>query len=198
METILAIITLLAATFGIFKIINEIILSRTSKHRNDYQFAKDYLEDLNNPSTHRFVIEKGFRALANDIYSVEEIKLLLAQDEPTELIFLRSSTKNTITFDSTTLQYSWINIYKHEYFRKSAAKLFIASYAITAFLAMMPIYLNNTVLDFTGFKAVVFTASMALFAVLSVMKHSDFNDSTTFMKLVKDGKLEEQANTEKE
>src|SRR5690554_2292521 len=111
MDNFLTIIVAIAGIFGIFKIVNEITLSRTSKHRDDYEFTKNYLDDLNNPNTHRFIIEKGFRALTNNNYSVEEIKYLLSQDEPMELIYLRASSKKILYFDTKKQQYKWIGIY---------------------------------------------------------------------------------------
>ncbi len=184
MDNFLTIIVAIAGIFGIFKIANEITLSRASKHRDDYEFTKNYLDDLNNPNTHRFIIEKGFRALTNNNYSVKEIKYLLSQGEPMELIYLRSSSKKTLFFDTKIQQYEWMGIYKNKFYRKIASKLFIIVYFITSFSALTPFLFQNDG-DSFDIKDIIFSISMGLFAVLAVIKQSDFVDSLKFMNMFK-------------
>lgn len=183
MDNFLTIIVAIAGIFGIFKIVNEITLSRTSKHREDYEFTKNYLNDLNNPNTHRFIIEKGFRALTNNNYSVEEIKYLLSQAEPMELIYLRASSKKTLYFDTKIQQYEWIGIYKNKFYRKIASILFIIVYFITSFSALMPFLFKNDNNPIDT-KDIIVSISLALFAVLAMIKQSDFVESRTFMNMI--------------
>lgn len=183
MDNFLTIIVAIAGIFGIFKIVNEITLSRTSKHRDDYEFTKNYLDDLNNPNTHRFIIEKGFRALTNNNYSVEEIKYLLSQAEPMELIYLRASSKKTLYFDTKIQQYDWVGIYKIVWCRKIASAFLLIAYAITSFLALMPFLFKNDSNPIDT-KDIILSISLGLFAVLAIIKQSDFVDSLKFMNMV--------------
>lgn len=183
MDNFLTIIVAIAGIFGIFKIVNEITLSRTSKHRDDYQFTKKYLEDLNNPNTHRFVIEKGFRALTNDIYAVEEIKYLLSRDEPMELIYLRASGKKILTFDTKKQRHEWLGIYQYECYRKIASILLLLAYGITSFLALMP-FLSKNDSNPMDTKEIIISISLGLFAVLAMSKQSDFVESRKFMNMI--------------
>ncbi|THK42192.1 hypothetical protein E8Q33_05280 [Methylophaga sp. SB9B] len=183
MDNFLTIILAITGIFGIFKIVNEITLTRSSKHRDDYAFTKNYLDDLNNPKTHGFVIQKGFRALTNNIYPVEEIKILLSHDDSMETIYLRSASKKTLHFNKKKQQYEWVGIYKKEWFRKIASKLLILAYAITSFSALMPFLLKNesNPLDTKG---IILSISLGMFAVLAVIKQTDFVDSLKFMNMM--------------
>lgn len=179
----LTIIGSLAAIFGIFKIVNEITLSRASKHRDDYDFTKVYLNDLENQNSHKFILQKGFRALTNNIYPVEEIKILLSQDNPMEIIYLRSSSKKTINYDSKEQKYYWIGIYKYKWFRKIASKLLIILYLISSFLALRPFLFNKDGITLES-KDIIISISLSFFAVLAVIKHSDFIESLKFINSV--------------
>lgn len=184
MDNFLTIIVAIAGIFGIFKIVNEITLSRTSKHRDDYEFTKNYLDDLN---THRFIIEKGFRALTNNNYSVEEIKYLLSQDEPMELIYLRASSKKIVYFDLETQLYIWNGIYKRSWFRKIISELLVMTYTVTAFLAVMLFLLNHDT-NLLDLKFFIISISLGFFAVLALIKRSDFNDAVDFMNMLENEK----------
>lgn len=128
MENLLSIMTVLGALFAAYKIIVDVIIARSTKHREDYQFAKDYIVDLENDEIHRFVKEKGFRALVGGFHSVEEIKYLLSFSEPTEAIFLRSSTGNMITFNSGEIKYNWRGVYQNKVFKKIGDYIFLSLY----------------------------------------------------------------------
>ncbi len=42
MEEILKLIGAIASLFALYKIIVDVVLARSSKHREEYQFSKDY------------------------------------------------------------------------------------------------------------------------------------------------------------
>lgn len=83
-ETIIKIIGLIAAIIGAAKIIYEITTGRKSHLREDYKFAKEFLEDLkNNPNLHPFAVEKGYHAIAgSEIIDSEEISYILLLKNP--------------------------------------------------------------------------------------------------------------------
>jgi hypothetical protein len=175
-------IAALATIFAVYKIIADVFLARAVKHRDEYQFTKDFLSDLDQATSHRYVLEKGFRALTGDIYRVEEIRFLLSLDEPSKAIILRSSTKNTLYFNVEQSTYQWKNIYSSACFRWFAKKLFLALYILTSAVALSPFLTSQTA---ELFRFNPFTSfSFATIAIFSVIKHTDFIDSIQFMKLV--------------
>jgi hypothetical protein len=134
-----AFIAAFVAMSSIYKIINDVVLSRSVRHREDYQFTKNYIEDLYNPDVHTFVLEKGFRALTNELYSIDEIKILLSYSEPTTALHLRSNSKEFIEFDSTNEAYKWKSRWESDLLRKLTQKTFLSLYVIFGFIAIYPL-----------------------------------------------------------
>ncbi|PSB27119.1 hypothetical protein [Chlorogloea sp. CCALA 695] len=79
-ETIIKIIGAIVGIFGAGKIIYDITTGKKSRLREDYKFAKEFLEDLkNNPDLHPFAVEKGYHAIAGStIVSSKEIAYILS------------------------------------------------------------------------------------------------------------------------
>lgn len=173
----------LATIFAVYKIIADVLLARSVKHRDEYEFTKDFLSDLENDKSHRYVLEKGFRALTGDIYRVEEIRHLLSLDEPSRAIFLRASTKNTIHFNPTEMIYEWKNLYSCKCFRWLAKKLYLVFYGISAFIAMSPLIISSSEKVIFNFN-VMTSLSFFIIAIFFVIKHTDFIDTLDFMRLV--------------
>ncbi len=85
-------------------------MSISSNRREEYQFAKDYYQDLNDEESPAFVLEKGFHALTGNSYSIPEIKYLLSFDNPTEMIKYRENSLNLIVSQQSILGRENINI----------------------------------------------------------------------------------------
>lgn len=83
-ETVIKIISAIVAIFSIGKIIYDITTGKKSRLREDYKFAKEFLEDLNNnPKLHPFAVERGYQALAGSTsISSEKIAYLLSLKNP--------------------------------------------------------------------------------------------------------------------
>lgn len=75
--------TLLVGAFATWKIIIEILRGRHGHLREEYKFARDFLQDLaQNPQMHPFLKQKGYQAIAGDtrLASAEIEYLLTLQD----------------------------------------------------------------------------------------------------------------------
>lgn len=176
-------IAALAAIFMVYKIIAEVFLARSMKHRDEYQFTKDFLSDLENNESHRYVLEKGFRALTGDIYTVEEIRYLISLDEPSRAIRLRSSTTKTLQFNPSDVNYEWKSLYASDCFRWFAKKLYLVLYGVSAFIALSPFITSTSGAEIINFNLMT-SLSFSIIAIFFVIKHTDFIDSIDFMKLV--------------
>ena len=84
LETIIKIITTIVAIVGVGKTFYEMRTGNKSRLREEYKFAKDFLEELNNnPNLHPFALEKGYQAIAGSTtVSTKEIAYLLSLKNP--------------------------------------------------------------------------------------------------------------------
>ena len=136
MAELLKILGALGAIFGFYKITIDVLLAIANKHREEYQFAKDYIQDINDPSVHNFVIEKGFRAMTGNCYSIGGVKYLLSYNEPTKAIMLRASPKESIKFDSSIREYKWSGFQQNKYCRKFTRWLYPLLYLLFASIVL--------------------------------------------------------------
>lgn len=176
MEELFKVVLALAAFFGIFKIIHETTFTKIRKHREDYEFAKNYLDDLSNPNTHQYVLEKGFRGLTGDLYSVNEIKALLSCSEPTIAIQRRASCENLIYFDEIDKTYNWKRWWKSEMYRKFIHRSLIPLYFILAFIPTYPLSMklfSSKVLYELPLSISILLGVVAIFMVFKYMKIDD-------------------------
>lgn len=98
MELAVKIVGILVSLFALYKIIIEVVVSRSSKRRDEYDFSKQFISDLDNEDIHRLTLEKGFLALTGKIYTVEEIRLLLNSRDPSLSINERSDAAGFVKF----------------------------------------------------------------------------------------------------
>lgn len=76
--------TLLVGVVGAGKLLYDLSISKRSRMREEYNFAKNFLEEANtNPTLHPFLREKGYQAIAGDRQmSADEIEYLLSLERP--------------------------------------------------------------------------------------------------------------------
>lgn len=184
MEEIIKIFGVIASLFALYKIIVDVVLARSSKHREECQFSKDYLKDLNEGDVHPFVLEKGFLALTGNIYSMAEIKYLLSYPNPYQMIKYRVSSDEFVEFDANNSSYVWRGKYKKSIIRRSAQIWFMMCYVFFASLAISPLYVNVTKIV-KGTPLVVFCVSLGIIAIAYLINFSDFKSAR---KLIPEGK----------
>lgn len=145
LETIIKIIGAIAAIFGAGKIIYEITIGRKSRLREEYKFAKEFLEDLkNNPTLHPFVVEKGYYAIAGStIFKAEVIAYILSLKNPVKCLndyvlskeYLQTIKTNGDIHLAFSKQYSW------GWFRCLIKGIYFFLYIFCAVMAIIPIFL---------------------------------------------------------
>jgi hypothetical protein len=83
-DIVIKIATFVLGAAGAAKLFYDISIGRRSRLREEYKFAKDFLEDLKaNLNMHPFVRDKGYQAIAGDDHlETEEIEYLLSLQRP--------------------------------------------------------------------------------------------------------------------
>ncbi len=180
MEDVLKIAGAFASIFAVYKVFIDIILAKSSKRREEYQFVKDYLDDLDEEESHPFLLEKGFFALTGDNYSVDEIKYLLSFSNPGKVIKLRSSSGKFLEFDREKQRYNWDGNCKKELVRKISSKCYIAGYIGFAFVALSPMYFK-ILGGWQNYVNIILSISLGVIAIASLSRHEDFKYSNRLM-----------------
>lgn len=175
------IIGALVSIFAIYKIVSDVVLSRSRKHRDEYEFIKKYINDLNNQTEHIFVLEKGFQAITGQVCSLHEIKFLLSTKNPIEVISQKQSVSAYLVFNRKLETYEWSNFYKKKWAQKYAGKLFLILYCVLAFVSLLPIYAVGKPI-FNSLPFVTFIISTFVAAIFFLNKQIDFNTTKEFMK----------------
>jgi hypothetical protein len=182
MEYFVKIIGTLASLFAAYKITVDVILAKSSKHREEYEFTKNYLLDLNNNEIHPYILEKGFLALSGKYYPVPEIQYLLSMPSPSKAISLRASSGKCLAFDEKRREYQWVGIYRFSIFRKTANIIYVSLYIAFALLAMIPIIFSGI-----EFKATLpiatYSISFGVVAIASLIYGEDFKAAMNLVKV---------------
>ncbi|RUS67269.1 hypothetical protein CUZ56_01212 [Saezia sanguinis] len=84
-EIIFKLITVLLGSFTLMKLFIDASRGRKSHMREEYKFAKEFLNDVkNNKEMHPFAIEKGFQAIACEQWiEAKEVDFVISLEEPT-------------------------------------------------------------------------------------------------------------------
>ena len=184
MEEILKFVGVFVSIFAIYKVVVDVVLAHSSRRRDEYAFAKQYVSDVYNGGEHRYTLEKGFFALTGKLYSIEEIKLLLSQSTPSFLISQRGKIGSFIMFSEETYKYNWTEKYSNVFVRKHASIFFLICYIVTASLALMPIYIQGMSI-LANLPVFTFTLSLFVISIFSLVQHSNFDIAIGFMESIK-------------
>lgn len=182
MEYFIKIIAGLASVFAIYKILVDVILARSSKRREEYNFTKQFITDLNDPEVHQYVLEKGFFALTGKIYSIVEVKKLLRYRCPSQAIERRSDAGYFIEFDEIICKYVWKGIYKKNNVRKYGPLGYLSSYAIFCFFGLLPIIIKGGSL-FSSITESMLSVSLIVIAITCLTRHECMKEAIIFMKM---------------
>lgn len=180
MEEVLKVAGAIASVFAIYKILVDVILAKSSKRREEYQFVKDYLDDLEDEESHPFLLEKGFFALTGDNYSIDEIKYLLSFSNPGKVIKLRSSSGKFVEFNCEKQRYNWNGYCEKDLIRKISSTSYMGGYIVLAFIALSPMYLK-VLGGWQNYMNIIISISLGMIAIASLLRHEDFKYSTKLM-----------------
>lgn len=180
-EIIVKSIGLLASVVAVYKVAVEVILTRSSKHREEYQFVKNYLQDLYSPDSNRFALEKGFRAITGDTCSVEEIKYLLTFEFPSRAITLRSYSRKFLEFDASK-GYLWIGKFESENSRKYAPAVYATGYMVFAFIALFPLIYSG--IHIAGnWTVLILSVAFGVLAIGCLINHENVKSAEKLIKM---------------
>jgi hypothetical protein len=154
----LQIITVIAGTFfASWKILRELSSTKTSKLREEYKFAKEFLEYKANKDgkAHPYIWEKGLQALAGtNKIKPEEVEYILSLKNPSQCLKDFVLARRYLEDIETTgdLKLSFKKKYKADASRKWRKLYYVIQYFITALFALSPIsiatFLNWEFKDF--------------------------------------------------
>jgi hypothetical protein len=129
------------------KVIYEISTGRRSRMRDEYKFAKEFMEALAAPDPmHPFLREKGFQAIAGDNQlSADEVEYLLLLQKPDRA--LRDYVLGKRYIDHLphigNLQVKFRAKYEGSWSRSWRKTFFLIAYALLVFLAFSPLLLSK-------------------------------------------------------
>ena len=181
MELAVKIVGILASLFALYKVIIEVVVFRSSKRRDEYEFSKKFISDLDNENVHRLTLEKGFLALTGKIYPVEEMKLLLSSTDPSSSINERSDAGGFVEYKPYENHYEWKGRLKSRLAQKHREKWYFVWYFITAFLGLIPVYLKG-ISALGELPLVVFSGSLLLIAIMCLVAAENFKTAKKFME----------------
>lgn len=143
-ETIFKFLGAVAAIIGAGRVIYEVTVGKKSRLREDYKFAKEFLNDLKvNPDLHPFAIEKGYQAIAGStVLKSEEIAYLLSLENPGKCLKDYVLSKNYLQHLNTSgdLQLSFSEKYAAPWARKWRKAWYLTLYFGLAFASLSPLF----------------------------------------------------------
>ena len=140
------------AAFTVYKNSFDISIGKQSQRREEYKFAKDFLEEVKSkPDMHPFAREKGYKAIAPDKQPGVGLRDKLGAKEIEYLLSLKKSElalQNYILgrhyleniFDNETPKIAFKKQYEDCSSRGLRKNIFFALYWLFAFLAFAPIF----------------------------------------------------------
>lgn len=182
MEELVQIVGVIATVVALYKIFMEIVVFRSSKRRDEYQFSKQFVSDLNKADIHRLTLEKGFLALTGKIYPVEEIQIILDGKEPTRSINQRSDAASFITFEPNEKKYRWKGRYKKAIVRKYAVSWYYTWYVILAMVGLVPVFMEGIASALNEVPIMAFSSSLVLVAIMCLISAEKYKSAQRFME----------------
>lgn len=132
--------------FTAWKVLFETSNGKRSSLRDEYNFAKTFLDDTEKNELHPFTLEKGYQAIAGStMLRVSEIEFILSLKKPLQCLNDFSSSKQLFERLDTTGDFELI--FKKEYssrFSRGWRKLtYMALYWILSFTALSPLIFSK-------------------------------------------------------
>lgn len=144
LETFLKLFPLAAGAFAVWKIVVEVASGRRSRFREDYRFAREFLEDIRKaPQMHPFLREKGYQALAGDNrLSGQEVEYLLALPESARALRLYVMGLPYLQHTATAVgsQVSFKRKYESRTARTSRKVAYLVAYGLFYALGAAPLF----------------------------------------------------------
>jgi hypothetical protein len=146
-ESLIKVASFVLGLGGAAKVIHEISTGRRSHMRDEYKFAKEFMEALAAPDPmHPFLREKGFQAIAGDNQlSADEVEYLLSLQKPDQA--LRNYVLGKRYIDHLphmgNLQVKFRAKYEGSWSRNWRKTFYLLAYTLLVFLAFSPLLLSK-------------------------------------------------------
>lgn len=169
-----------AATFGIYKALIEVLAGNFSRRKEQYQFSKEFIAEFKKGNMHGFASGHGVYALIQRPMCDAEIRFLLSSDFPFKAMYLRKEVNDLVKFEPSENHYSFADILKNEYWRKLAKYWYYFGYCVTALIALFPLlYKSEVVISNSSIAIICFL--MAVIAVSCLLKAYKIQRAQDFM-----------------
>jgi hypothetical protein len=142
-EYIVKTILAFAAIAGVAKIIYEFSAGGKLRLREEYRFAKEFLNELSsNPQLHHLAVERGYYALAGtSSMKVSEIKYLISLSNPDRRLKDYVLARKYVELKEKSNRIEFRDKYKSSFARMWRKIVSVIVYMIGAFLSFSPLLL---------------------------------------------------------
>ena len=174
------------AIFSIGKIIYEIIISKKVHLREEYIFAKNFLNDVDKGGLHPFALEKGYQALANSTeVNTDEIAYILSLKNSARRLkdFVLSNDYLEHINSKGSFELMFKEKYNSDWSRSWRRTTYFISYFILALLTLSPFILS------TIFKTTIINIFIQLALTIPFFGYFAWRSLLGFVKIHRAQKL---------
>lgn len=137
------IIKLIATTVGVIgaaKVIYELRSGVQNKLREEFKFAKEFLEDIKQKELHPYTVEKGYQAIAGStLMTKDEVEYILSISDPVQrLNDYKKSFRMFNKFDSKKSKLELRKKYNFLWYRRWLKGWYFCTYFTLSFAALSP------------------------------------------------------------
>lgn len=187
---ILEVIKGIGAIGGLFtagKIYYDIITGSKGRLREEYKFAKEFMQDTREEDLQPFVLEKGYQALAGTTkVTASEVSYIISLKNPAQSLKDYILAKKYLTHSELRgkLEIDFKPKYKSKWSRYWRMCFYLSSYLLLAVLALSPLLIGKdlSTKDFNPLTALFFT--LPFFGVYAFASVRSFSKLYRGQKLV--------------
>jgi hypothetical protein len=145
-------VTVIIGAIGAWKVIYELSIGRRGRMREEYKFAKEFLDQVKDGGMHPFVREKGFQAIAGDArLRGEEVEYLLSLEEPARALkdyVIGRPYLEHVGGEMVSIRFK--GKYQRTWYRKFRLYSSGSLYVVLVLLAFSPLFLSKTMFKEPG------------------------------------------------
>lgn len=165
LEMFLKLFSLIAGAFALWKIVVEVGAGRRSRFRDEYKFAREFLDDIRKtPQMHPFLLQKGYQALAGDNrLSAQTVEYLLTLPESARALRLYVMGLPYLQHTATAVgsQVSFKRKYASHGVRVTRKVAYLAAYGLFYALGAAPLFsFPLSLLGITPSPSLFFTTAL--------------------------------------
>lgn len=187
LDDLLKLIGAVISVVTVGKLVYDVVISRKTRLREDYKFAKEFFEELGKPpKLHPFVVERGYHAIAGEsTLTVREVEYLLSLENPSsalrDYVLARAYLEHLP--ESGHLEIKFKSKYTSPWSRRYRRWFYVSSYFICALLALSPMFFLGAIKSSPG------TALLVLFVFGAAFGIPAFNSVKEYGRLHRGEKL---------